>query len=177
MALGNGRMQRNRIAPTVCQCIGSSQAETRPPRPAAALARSAPSSGVSVNAVAPASLPDDLAAIVTGEHGKVLSDAVGEISRGLENVEYATGVPNLLKGGFSEQAATGVDVYSIRQPLGVVAGITPFNFPVMVPLWMCANAIATGNAFVLKPSEKDPSAALFLAQLWKDAGLVRSPEK
>jgi malonate-semialdehyde dehydrogenase (acetylating)/methylmalonate-semialdehyde dehydrogenase len=137
----------------------------------------APSSGVSVNAVAPASLPDDLAAIVTGEHGKVLSDAVGEISRGLENVEYATGVPNLLKGCFSEQAATGVDVYSIRQPLGVVAGITPFNFPVMVPLWMCANAIATGNAFVLKPSEKDPSAALFLAQLWKDAGLVRSPEK
>ncbi|UQX88356.1 CoA-acylating methylmalonate-semialdehyde dehydrogenase [Jatrophihabitans telluris] len=114
---------------------------------------------------------DELAAIVTAEHGKVLSDAVGEISRGLENVEYATGVPNLLKGGFSEQASTGVDVYSIRQPLGVVAGITPFNFPVMVPLWMCANAIATGNAFILKPSEKDPSAALFLAQLWKDAGL------
>ncbi|CAN5430565.1 CoA-acylating methylmalonate-semialdehyde dehydrogenase [soil metagenome] len=114
---------------------------------------------------------DELAAIVTAEHGKVLSDAVGEISRGLENVEYATGVPNLLKGGFSEQAATGVDVYSIRQPLGVVAGITPFNFPVMVPLWMCANAIATGNSFVLKPSEKDPSAALFLAQMWADAGL------
>jgi malonate-semialdehyde dehydrogenase (acetylating)/methylmalonate-semialdehyde dehydrogenase len=114
---------------------------------------------------------DELAAIVTAEHGKVLSDAVGEISRGLENVEYATGVPNLLKGGFSEQAATGVDVYSIRQPLGVVAGITPFNFPVMVPLWMCANAIATGNAFVLKPSEKDPSASLFLATLWQEAGL------
>jgi malonate-semialdehyde dehydrogenase (acetylating)/methylmalonate-semialdehyde dehydrogenase len=114
---------------------------------------------------------DELAKIVTAEHGKVLSDAVGEISRGLENVEFATGVPQLLKGGFSEQAATGVDVYSIRQPLGVVAGITPFNFPVMVPLWMCANAIATGNAFVLKPSEKDPSAALFLAQLWKEAGL------
>jgi malonate-semialdehyde dehydrogenase (acetylating)/methylmalonate-semialdehyde dehydrogenase len=114
---------------------------------------------------------DELAQLVTAEHGKVLSDAVGEISRGLENVEFATGVPNLLKGGFSEQASTGVDVYSIRQPLGVVAGITPFNFPVMVPLWMCANAIAAGNAFILKPSEKDPSASLFLAQLWKEAGL------
>ena len=113
----------------------------------------------------------ELAAIVTAEHGKVLSDAAGEIARGLENVEFATGVPQLLKGGFSEQAATGVDVYSIRQPLGVVAGITPFNFPVMVPLWMCANAIACGNAFILKPSEKDPSASLFLAQMWKDAGL------
>jgi malonate-semialdehyde dehydrogenase (acetylating)/methylmalonate-semialdehyde dehydrogenase len=113
----------------------------------------------------------ELAAIVTAEHGKVLSDALGEIARGLENVEFATGVPSLMKGGFSEQAATEVDVYSIRQPLGVVAGITPFNFPVMVPLWMCANAIATGNAFILKPSEKDPSASLFLAQLWKDAGL------
>ena len=101
---------------------------------------------------------DELAAIITAEHGKVLSDAAGEIARGLENVEFATGVPQLLKGGFSEQAASGVDVYSIRQPLGVVAGITPFNFPVMVPLWMCANAIACGNAFVLKPSEKDPSA-------------------
>ncbi len=101
----------------------------------------------------------------------MLSDAAGEIARGLENVEYAAGVPNLLKGGFSEQAATGVDVYSIRQPLGVVAGITPFNFPAMVPLWMCANAIACGNAFILKPSEKDPSASLFLAQLWKEAGL------
>ena len=114
---------------------------------------------------------DELAAIITAEHGKVLSDAAGEIARGLENVEFATGVPNLLKGGFSEQAATGVDVYNIRQPLGVVAGITPFNFPAMVPLWMCANAIACGNAFILKPSEKDPSASLFLAQLWKEAGL------
>jgi len=114
---------------------------------------------------------DDLAAIITAEHGKVLSDAAGEIARGLENVEFATGVPQLLKGGFSEQAATGVDVYNIRQPLGVVAGITPFNFPAMVPLWMCANAIACGNAFILKPSEKDPSAALFLAGLWKEAGL------
>jgi len=114
---------------------------------------------------------DELAAIVTAEHGKVLSDAAGEIARGLENVEFATGVPQLLKGGFSEQAATGVDVYSVRQALGVVAGITPFNFPVMVPLWMCANAIACGNAFVLKPSEKDPSASLFIAELWKEAGL------
>jgi len=113
----------------------------------------------------------DLAAIVTAEHGKVLSDAAGEVARGLENVEFATSVPQLMKGGFSEQVSTGVDVFSIRQPLGVVAGVTPFNFPVMVPLWMCANAIACGNAFVLKPSEKDPSAALFLAQLWKDAGL------
>ncbi len=114
---------------------------------------------------------EELAAIVTAEHGKVLADAAGEIARGLENVEFATGVPHLMKGGFSEQAGTGVDVYSIRQPLGVVAGITPFNFPAMVPLWMCANAIATGNAFILKPSEKDPSAAMFLAQLWKEAGL------
>ncbi len=113
----------------------------------------------------------DLAAIVTAEHGKVLSDAAGEIARGLENVEFATGVPQLLKGGFSEGASTGVDVYNLRQPLGVVAGITPFNFPVMVPMWMCANAIACGNAFILKPSEKDPSAALFLAQLWQEAGL------
>jgi malonate-semialdehyde dehydrogenase (acetylating) / methylmalonate-semialdehyde dehydrogenase len=113
----------------------------------------------------------DLAAVVTAEHGKVLSDAAGEVARGLENVEFATGVPHLLKGGYSEQASTGVDVYSIRQPLGVVAGITPFNFPVMVPLWMCANAVACGNAFVLKPSEKDPSASMLLAELWQEAGL------
>lgn len=113
----------------------------------------------------------ELAAIVTAEHGKVLSDAAGEVARGLENVEFATGVPQLMKGGFSEQVSTGVDVFSIRQPLGVVAGVTPFNFPVMVPLWMCANAIACGNAFILKPSEKDPSASLFLARLWKEAGL------
>ncbi|SOD71388.1 malonate-semialdehyde dehydrogenase (acetylating)/methylmalonate-semialdehyde dehydrogenase [Jatrophihabitans sp. GAS493] len=114
---------------------------------------------------------DMLAAIITAEHGKVLSDAGGEIARGMENVDFACGIPQLLKGGFSEQAATGIDVYSIRQPLGVVAGITPFNFPAMVPLWMCANAIACGNAFVLKPSEKDPSSALFIAALWKEAGL------
>ena len=118
-----------------------------------------------------ASNADELAKIVTAEHGKVLADAHGEIARGLENVEFACGVPQLVKGGFSEQVSTGVDVYSIRQPLGVVAGITPFNFPVMVPLWMCANAIACGNAFVLKPSEKDPSASLFIAELWKKAGL------
>jgi malonate-semialdehyde dehydrogenase (acetylating)/methylmalonate-semialdehyde dehydrogenase len=114
---------------------------------------------------------DKLARIITSEHGKVHADALGEIARGLENVEFAAGVPQLLKGGYSEQAATGVDVYSIRQPLGVVAGITPFNFTVMVPLWMCANAVACGNAFILKPSEKDPSAALFLAGLWQEAGL------
>jgi malonate-semialdehyde dehydrogenase (acetylating)/methylmalonate-semialdehyde dehydrogenase len=114
---------------------------------------------------------DELAAIVTAEHGKVLSDAGGEIARGLDNVEFATGVPQLLKGGYSEGVSTGIDVYSLRQPLGVVAGITPFNFPVMVPLWMCANAIACGNAFVLKPSEKDPSAALWLAERWQEAGL------
>ncbi|WP_375477782.1 CoA-acylating methylmalonate-semialdehyde dehydrogenase [uncultured Jatrophihabitans sp.] len=114
---------------------------------------------------------DELAKIITAEHGKVLSDAHGEIARALENVEYACGVPELMKGGYSEQAGTGVDVYSIRQPLGVVAGITPFNFPAMVPLWMAANAIACGNAFVLKPSEKDPSAAMWLAQTWQRAGL------
>ena len=113
----------------------------------------------------------ELAALVTAEHGKVLSDALGEVSRGLENIEFACGVPHLLKGGFSEQVASGVDVYSIRQPLGVVAGITPFNFPVMVPMWMFANAIACGNCFVLKPSEKDPSASLFLAELLSQAGL------
>jgi malonate-semialdehyde dehydrogenase (acetylating)/methylmalonate-semialdehyde dehydrogenase len=113
----------------------------------------------------------DVAAVLTAQHGKTLSDAMGEVQRGLENLEFATGIANLLKGGFSEQVSTGVDVYSIRQPLGVAAGITPFNFPAMVPLWMCANAIACGNAFVLKPSEKDPGASLVLAELWKDAGL------
>ncbi|QCB51597.1 CoA-acylating methylmalonate-semialdehyde dehydrogenase [Rhodococcus sp. PAMC28707] len=114
---------------------------------------------------------DELAALITAEHGKVLSDAAGEILRGLENVEYATGISHLLKGDHSEQVSTGVDVHSTRQPLGVVAGITPFNFPVMVPLWMCANAIACGNAFILKPSEKDPSPSLLIADLWKRAGL------
>ncbi len=114
---------------------------------------------------------NELAQIISLEHGKVPSDALGEIARGLENVEFACGVPNLLKGGFSEQVSRGVDVYSIRQPLGVVAGITPFNFPAMVPLWMIANAVACGNAFILKPSEKDPSASLFIAELLQKAGL------
>ena len=113
----------------------------------------------------------DLASIVTSEHGKVHSDALGEVARGIENVEFACAIPHLLKGGYSEQAATGVDVYSIRQPLGVVAGITPFNFPAMVPLWMIANAIATGNTFVLKPSEKDPSTSLLIADLAAQAGV------
>jgi len=113
----------------------------------------------------------EIATILSQEHGKVLSDALGEVARGLENLEFATGIPNLLKGDYSEQASTGVDVYSIRQPLGVVAGITPFNFPAMVPMWMFANALACGNTFVLKPSEKDPSASLFLAELLKQAGL------
>jgi malonate-semialdehyde dehydrogenase (acetylating)/methylmalonate-semialdehyde dehydrogenase len=113
----------------------------------------------------------EIAALVTAEHGKVLSDALGEVARGLENVEFACGIPQLLKGDYSEQAAGGVDVYSIRQPLGVVAGITPFNFPAMVPMWMFANALACGNTFVLKPSEKDPSVSLFLAELLAQAGL------
>ena len=101
---------------------------------------------------------EDLARLLTAEHGKVLSDALGEVQRGIEVIEYVCGIPTLLKGGYTEQAATGIDVYSIRQPLGVVAGITPFNFPAMVPMWMWAPAIACGNTFVLKPSEKDPSA-------------------
>jgi len=113
----------------------------------------------------------EVAAVVTAEHGKVLSDAEGEVARGLENLEFACGVPHLLKGWYSEQVSQGVDVQSILQPLGVVAGITPFNFPAMVPLWMMSNAIACGNCFVLKPSEKDPSPSLVLADLWKQAGL------
>jgi malonate-semialdehyde dehydrogenase (acetylating) / methylmalonate-semialdehyde dehydrogenase len=113
----------------------------------------------------------DLAALLTAEHGKVPSDALGEIARGLENLEFACGIASLLKGGFSEQVSGGVDVYQIRQPLGVVAGITPFNFPAMVPMWMFATAIATGNTFILKPSEKDPSAANFLAELLAEAGV------
>lgn len=113
----------------------------------------------------------ELAAHLTAEHGKVPSDALGEIARGIENLEFACAIPNLLKGGFTEQASAGVDVYQIRQPLGVVAGITPFNFPAMVPMWMFATAIATGNTFILKPSEKDPSAANFMAQLLHEAGV------
>jgi malonate-semialdehyde dehydrogenase (acetylating) / methylmalonate-semialdehyde dehydrogenase len=113
----------------------------------------------------------ELAELVADEHGKVVSDALGEVTRGLEVVEFACGIPQLLKGEYSEQVSTGVDSWSFRQPLGVVAGITPFNFPVMVPMWMHPIAIATGNAFVLKPSERDPSAANFVAQLYADAGL------
>jgi malonate-semialdehyde dehydrogenase (acetylating)/methylmalonate-semialdehyde dehydrogenase len=114
---------------------------------------------------------DELARLISAEHGKVHSDALGEVARGLEVVEFACGIPHLLKGGFSENVSTRVDSYSIRQPLGVVAGITPFNFPAMVPMWMFPIAIACGNAFVLKPSEKDPSASLLLAELWREAGL------
>ena len=113
----------------------------------------------------------EIAGLISAEHGKTAPDALGEVARGLENAEFACGAPQLLKGGYSEQAATGVDVYSIRQPLGVVAGITPFNFPAMVPMWMFCNALVCGNAFVLKPSEKDPSASLLLADLLRQAGL------
>jgi malonate-semialdehyde dehydrogenase (acetylating) / methylmalonate-semialdehyde dehydrogenase len=112
-----------------------------------------------------------IAGFLTREHGKTFADALGEVARGLENVEFACGIPNLLKGEFSEQASRGVDVYQIRQPLGVVAGITPFNFPAMVPMWMFANAIACGNTFVLKPSEKDPSVSIYLSELLQQAGL------
>jgi malonate-semialdehyde dehydrogenase (acetylating) / methylmalonate-semialdehyde dehydrogenase len=114
---------------------------------------------------------EEIAKILTSEHGKVLSDAVGEVTRGLEVIEFCCGIPSLLKGGMTEQASTGIDVYSIRQPLGVVAGITPFNFPAMVPMWMWAPALATGNTFVLKPSEKDPSASSYTAELLKEAGV------
>jgi malonate-semialdehyde dehydrogenase (acetylating) / methylmalonate-semialdehyde dehydrogenase len=113
----------------------------------------------------------ELAAIITTEHGKVLDDALGEVSRGQEVVEYACGVPSLVRGGFTENASTNVDVHSIRQPLGPVAIISPFNFPAMVPMWFFPIAIATGNTVVLKPSEQDPSAALWMAELWKEAGL------
>ena len=112
-----------------------------------------------------------IAEAISDEHGKVLSDARGEVQRGLEVVEFACGIPTLLKGGFSDQVSTGVDVYSFRQPLGVCVGITPFNFPAMVPMWMFPVAIATGNTFVLKPSERDPSASMVIAELWAEAGL------
>jgi malonate-semialdehyde dehydrogenase (acetylating)/methylmalonate-semialdehyde dehydrogenase len=112
-----------------------------------------------------------LAAFVSLENGKTMADALGEVARALENVEFACGIPNLLKGGYTEQASRGVDVYQIRQPLGVVAGITPFNFPAMVPLWMLSNAIACGNTFILKPSEKVPSASVLIAELAKQAGI------
>ena len=114
---------------------------------------------------------DELAALITSEHGKTIVDAKGEIARGLENVEFACGLTEHLKGGFSSQVADGVDVQSFRESLGVVAAITPFNFPIMVPLWMAANALATGNAVVLKPSERDPSVSVRLAELLSEAGL------
>src|SRR5690625_1919677 len=114
---------------------------------------------------------EDLAQVLTAEHGRVHSDALGEVARAIENVEFACGVSDLLKGEQSEQVSTGIDVSSVRQPLGVVAGITPFNFPAMVPLWMYPNAIACGNAFILKPSEKDPSVTLMVAELLAEAGL------
>lgn len=113
---------------------------------------------------------DGVAALLTAEHGKVRDDARGEVARGIENIEFACGLANALKGTYSEQASTGVDVYTVRQPLGVTVGITPFNFPAMVPLWMLPNAVACGNAFILKPSERDPSAARFIAELAQEAG-------
>ena len=113
----------------------------------------------------------ELAAIITSEHGKVLSDALGEVTRGQEVVEFACGIPHLIKGGFTENASTKVDVHSTRQPLGVAGIISPFNFPAMVPMWFFPIAIAAGNTVVLKPSEKVPTAALWVAELWKEAGL------
>src|SRR6202789_4502577 len=114
---------------------------------------------------------DEVAALLTSEHGKVFSDARGEATRGLEVVEFATGIPQLLKGEFTEQVGAGIDSWSVRQPLGVVAGITPFNFPAMVPMWMFPIALACGNTFVLKPSERDPSTSVLLAEMLKEAGL------
>ena len=114
---------------------------------------------------------EDLARLITAEHGKVTEDARGEVARGLEVVEFACGIPHLLKGEFSEDVSNGIDALSVRQPLGVVAGITPFNFPVMVPMWMYPVSIACGNAFVLKPSERDPSPSVLVADLWQKAGL------
>ncbi len=114
---------------------------------------------------------DEIARRLTSEHGKVLSDAAGEVARGIENIEYACGIAELLKGPYNMNASTGVDVYTVRQPLGVVAGITPFNFPAMVPLWTIPNAIACGNTYILKPSEKDPSAPMYIAELFHEAGL------
>ncbi len=114
---------------------------------------------------------DELAEVISDEHGKVVSDARGEVQRGLEVVEFACGIPTLLQGGYSDQVSSGVDVFSFREPLGVVAGITPFNFPIMVPMWMHPVAIACGNTFVLKPSERDPSASALVARLWQEAGL------
>ena len=114
---------------------------------------------------------DTLAAMISAEHGKVFTDAQGEVARGIDIVEFACGAPQLLKGDFTEQVSTGIDNHTLRQPLGVVAGITPFNFPCMVPLWMFPIALAAGNAFILKPSERDPSCAMLMAELLTQAGL------
>ncbi|MEM7286831.1 MAG: CoA-acylating methylmalonate-semialdehyde dehydrogenase [Actinomycetota bacterium] len=113
---------------------------------------------------------DEIAARLTAEHGKVLADAAGEVARAIENIEFACGLADHLKGSLNEKASTGVDVYSVRRPLGVVAGITPFNFPAMVPMWMVPNAVACGNTFILKPSERDPSAPMFMSELFQEAG-------
>ena len=114
---------------------------------------------------------DDLARLLSSEHGKTFADSKGDIQRGLEVVEFACGIPHLMKGEYTEGAGPGIDLYSMRQPLGVVAGITPFNFPAMIPLWKCAPAIACGNAFILKPSERDPSVPMRIAELFIKAGL------
>src|SRR5687767_779241 len=114
---------------------------------------------------------DDLAALLSSEHGKVVADSKGDLQRGLEVIEFCCGIPHLLKGEYTQGAGTGIDVYSMRQPLGVVAGITPFNFPAMIPMWMFGPAIACGNAFILKPSERDPSVPVRLAELFIEAGL------
>src|SRR6201999_3100462 len=114
---------------------------------------------------------ESLAALLASEHGKTIPDAMGDIQRGLEVVEFAIGIPHLLKGEYSDNAGTGIDVYSMRQPLGVVAGITPFNFPAMIPLWKAGPALACGNAMILKPSERDPSVPLRIAELFIEAGL------
>src|SRR4029079_3242329 len=116
---------------------------------------------------------DTLAAMITAEHGKVFSDAQGEVTRGIDIVEFACGIPQLLKGDYTDQVSTGIDNWKMRQPLGVVAGITPFNFPGMVPMWMYPVAIACGNAFILKPSERDPSPSIFMAELLLEAGLPK----
>jgi malonate-semialdehyde dehydrogenase (acetylating)/methylmalonate-semialdehyde dehydrogenase len=115
---------------------------------------------------------EELAKLLSAEHGKTVPDARGDIQRGVEVVEFACGIPHLMKGEFTEAAGPNIDLYSIRQPLGVVAGITPFNFPAMIPLWKCAPALACGNAFILKPSERDPSVPMRIAELFLDAGVA-----
>jgi len=151
-----------RAAVASAQAAWRSWAETPPVRRARVLARFLALLGEQ---------RDALAALITSEHGKVFSDAQGEVTRGIEIVEFACGIPQLLKGDFTDQVSTGIDNWTLRQPLGVVAGITPFNFPCMVPCWMFPLAIACGNSFVLKPSERDPSASLFMARLLAQAGL------